>query len=275
MKVAAVGECTIDRYVEKGIECVGGISLNFAVNAKHLGAAEVALVSCTGTDAAATKVRARLDTAGVDTRALASLPGRTASQVIHLGADAERIFPPGGYDAGVLERFRLDDATMSMLRGADVVACSWFRQIAELVAPLLDAHDPIPARVVDLLDGADLGTDLARVDTLLDCSDIAFISGGEELAERLLPRSRRSRSLIVVTHGSAGSSALLRGERLVAPAVPVPPSETIDSTGCGDAFQAAFTLQYLRNGDVRAALEAGARRAALVLRHLGATLEDE
>jgi len=274
VKVAAVGECTIDRYVEQGIECVGGISLNFAVNAKQLGAAEVALVSCTGTDPAATTVRARVAMAGLSMSDLASLPGRTASQIIHLGADGERIFPPGGYDAGVLERFHLDDAALSKLRGADVVAFPWFRQIAELVAPLLDPHELATTRVIDLLDGADLGPDLAGIDALLGCSDIAFISGGEELAERLLPRSRRTRSLIVVTHGSAGSSALVRGERLVTAAVPVPQSETIDSTGCGDAFQAAFTLQYMGNGDVRAALEAGARRAALVLRHLGATLDD-
>jgi fructoselysine 6-kinase len=44
----------------------------------------------------------------------------------------------------------------------------------------------------------------------------------------------------------------------------------VDSTGCGDAFQAAFTVNYFRDGIVAAALHQGAIQAARVLNHFGA-----
>ena len=44
----------------------------------------------------------------------------------------------------------------------------------------------------------------------------------------------------------------------------------IDTTGCGDAFQAAFTVSYFRDGDIAAALFRGANQAARVLKHFGA-----
>ena len=77
MKLAAVGECTRDVYVDRRVATVGGISLNFAVQARHsLGpAGEVALVSCTGDDAAGDAVREALRRAGVDSSHLHTRPG--------------------------------------------------------------------------------------------------------------------------------------------------------------------------------------------------------
>lgn len=275
MRIAAVGECTIDRYPERGEERAGGISLNFAIHARRAGAEEVALVSCTGTDSAASAVRARLDAEGIDARQMHTLPGATASQVIHLAAGGERVFPPGGYDAGVLAEFRLGETDLALLRSVDVVAVPVFRQLEHLADAVLRAPDLSAMRVADLLDGTDLGVDLAGLDRLLDAFELLFVSGDDVLRERLALRSRSTRSVLVVTHGSAGSSALVRGDRISIPAEPVPLAECVDSTGCGDAFQAAFTVQYARSRDIGASLRAGAARAAQVIRHLGATSGQE
>lgn len=334
MRVVAVGECTIDRYLDAGVEHVGGISLNFAINASRVGAEQVGLVSCTGNDAAAEAVRRRLAAVAIDTTHLHSMPGRTASQKIRIAAEGERVFPPDGYDAGVLVSFELRQADFDYLRGADVIAVPLFRQIAHLFTPILRQRDLGTMRVVDLLDGADLGAmqdfdsiedfsasqgsgalprlaadagvnavpsldaasgacddgqgdedghhnpdhrplhHLERIGPLLDPFDVLFISGDEETVECLLPWSRRTRSVLVVTHGAKGSSALVNGVRHVAPAEFVPVRERIDTTGCGDAFQAAFTVDYFRNRDVQSALREGARRAAVVIRHLGATSDE-
>jgi fructoselysine 6-kinase len=271
MKIAAVGECTLDRYPELGVERVGGISLNFAVNARREGADQVALVSCTGSDVVAAAVRHKLSAEGIDTRHLHSRAGATATQQIRLVAGGERVFPQGGYHPGVLTDFRLSDADLALLRTVDAIAVPIFRQIEHLA----DAVRRVPVgnalRVADLLDGADLGPDLAGLGPLLDAFDLLFVSGDEAMVERLLERSRTSRSVIVVTQGAAGSSALVRGTRMSVKATPVPLAECLDTTGCGDAFQAAFTVEYLRTRRIEAALCAGARRAALVIRHLGAT----
>ena len=273
MRIAAIGECTIDRYLDLGIERVGGISLNFAVQARLAGAEEVALVSAVGGDAAA-RVRATLAHHGVDGTRVRDRPGATASQAIHLGEHGERLFPSGGYEPGVLTDFRVTDADLAYLRTFDAVAIPVFRELTALVEPIVRAHDFAPMRVADLLDGTDLGADLAGITPLLDHFAVLFVSGNEATVERLAPHARASRTIIVVTRGAAGSTALAGAQRLDAPALPVPPSERVDTTGCGDAFQAAFTVDYLRHRDIQRAQVAGAARAATVIRHLGATPDD-
>ncbi len=275
MKIAAVGECTIDRYLDQGIESVGGISLNFAIQAKRAGAEQVALLSCTGSDAGHDAVLTRLARAGIDTSHMHRSRGATASQTIRIAAGGERIFPRGGYTPGVLAEFRLSDDDLAFLGGFDIVAVPVFRQLASLSDAILRAPDLPAARVADLLDGEDLGPSLAGIDPFLEVFDLLFISGGEAMVGRLQPRSRHTRTLLVVTHGAAGSSALVRGRRYTEPAVAVPPEQLVDSTGCGDAFQAGFAVAWFRDRDVAAALDAGARRAAEVIRHLGATVTGE
>ncbi len=274
MRIAAVGECTIDRYLDLGVSRVGGISLNFAVHARASGAEQVSLVSCTGDDPGAEMVRATLAAAGVDATRVRQCHGHTASQVIKLAAGGERIFPPGGYDPGVLADARLDEGDLVWLRSIDIIAIPVFKQIMPLVAPVIEHRDVAAMRVADLLDGSDLGQTLEGIDALLDRFDVLFISGEESLAESLLPRSRGARSVIVVTHGARGSSALVDGQRHVAPAELVPLEACVDSTGCGDAYQAAFTVSYARDRDIPAAMRAGAHRAARVIRHLGGVADE-
>jgi fructoselysine 6-kinase len=270
MRIVCVGECTRDRYVDRGIDTVGGISLNFAVHARRSGAHDVALVSCTGTDAGAAAARAVLAREGVDASHLHQLPGATASQAIHLSAGGERTFPPGGYDPGVLATFTIDAGDASFIASFDVVVMPFFRQVEHL----FDAAHTAAAgakRVADLLDGEDLGPGLSGIEPLLNSFDLLFISGTEATVEQFRSLSRQTRTLLVVTRGAAGSSALSGGERFDEPAIPVPAEERLDTTGCGDAFQAAFTVEYFRHGIVRRALRAGALRASDVIRHLGAT----
>jgi len=271
VRVVAVGECTEDRYVDLGVEKTGGTSLNFAVHARACGADSVALVSCTGTDAAAAATRRLLARADVDATHVHVLPGETASQAIRIDEGGERVFPPGGYAPGVLADFRLGAADLAFVARFDVVAGTYFRQVAHLFGPAMAAAAPGAVRVADFLDGQDLGPGFSGLEAWLAALDLAFVSGPEEHVEGLLRRSMHTRTLLVVTHGAGGSSALVGGRRIHQPAVPVPAEARVDTTGCGDAFQAAFTVSYVRDRNVPAALRAGAERAALVIRHLGAT----
>jgi fructoselysine 6-kinase len=45
--------------------------------------------------------------------------------------------------------------------------------------------------------------------------------------------------------------------------------KVVDTTGCGDAFQAAFTTTYCKTKDVRAALLAGAELGRMAAQHHG------
>ncbi len=273
MRIVAVGECTRDRYPSLGLETVGGISLNFAVNSRRSGADVAALVSCVGTDLGADRIRDKLGREGVDTTALHVKTGPTASQLVQLEAGGERIFPVGGYDPGVLADFRLEAPDLAFIRTFDLVAVPFFRQIEHLFWPAIEAAGPRAKRVVDLLDGADLGSDLAGVRPMLGRADLIFLSGAAAVGERLAVLAHGSPTVIVVTHGANGSSALAGGQWYRMPAARVPLAERIDTTGCGDAFQAAFAIEFFRAGDVTTALAIGAEQASRAIRHVGATGE--
>ena len=76
--------------------------------------------------------------------------------------------------------------------------------------------------------------------------------------------SKESRTLLVLTLGAAGSIAFDGERSYEQPALPL--EKVIDTTGCGDAYQAGFSATYYATRDVRASLLAGAelgRQAAL------------
>lgn len=272
MRIVAVGECTRDVHVHRGAATVGGISLNFAVQAKKsLGAAgEVWLVSAVGTDAAGEAVRAALTRAGVEPSRVRMRQGATATQRIHSRPGGERHFPPGGYDPGVLATLQLDADDRTLIGRADLVAAPYFRQLAHLFAAAMRAARPGARRVADLLDGEDLGDGLALAPQVLAGLDLAFISGDATLVERLAPLATANGPVIVVTHGAQGSTALAGRRRVAAPAAAVPEAERVDTTGCGDAFQAAFAVAWCQGADLERALQLGSAAAAAVIRHVGA-----
>jgi fructoselysine 6-kinase len=268
MQIVAVGECTLDRYLDLNRTYVGGISLNFAVHARRCGAQRVALVTRTGDDPEASLIRAALTAEGVDQSHVGALPGPTAHQDVRLLAGGERLFPPGGYSEGVLRDFTLTPDDLAFIRTFDVVAAPYFRQVAHLFEATIGDPTLHARRVADFLDGDEAADRIEGMIAWLDRLDIAFISGERALVERLRPYAANSRALVVVTHGSAGSTALMGGEEFFQPAAPA--AELRDSTGCGDAFQAAFTVAHFGGARVPDALARAAAHAAQVIAHYGA-----
>ena len=120
----------------------------------------------------------------------------------------------------------------------------------------------------DFLDLSDFDGDPEFVGKFCDRLAIAFVSGSKKMVQDLQRVSRQTECVIVVTLGPEGSCALVRGETVYEAATIV--SRPVDSTGCGDAFQAAFTVSYWLDHNLRDAMQNGARLAANVIRHLGA-----
>jgi len=273
MKVVSVGEITIDRYLRQGISRVGGISLNFAVHARRSGAEVVSLVSCVGDDPAGARVLSALAREGVDSSRVAVWPGRTAEIDIVVTEDGERHFPAGGYRPNVLRQLRVTDDIRRFVSRHDIAATylgdDTPTDVLEALLPLRQGGVTV---VVDF--GGWSGGRRSRADyPLFDAVDLAFVSGDEATVRELAAADRRPGNLVVVTLGAAGSVALTPGGPLSRPALPV--ERPVDATGCGDAFQAAFTVSYYRDGDVGRALERGAGQAAGVLGHFGAFEQED
>lgn len=266
LRIASVGEGTVDHYLDLDQRYIGGISLNFAVHAKRCGAEEVSFLGRLGDDYGKS-ILLELAREEIDVSHTVLQSGASARQNIALTAGGDRVFPPGGYDPGALSGYCLHENDARFLQSHNVLASAMFQQ----VEPLFRQIQSIPFdgwRVADFLDLSDYGKDIAIVERYSEHLTIAFLSGNQDLVERLRSFSRGTRCLIVLTLGAEGSVALIHGEPVFQPPAPAP--NVLDSTGCGDAFQAAFTVSCWRDGDVRKALHCGAQHAARVLQHYGA-----
>ena len=270
VKIVAVGEVMIDHYLNLNRSFVGGISLNMAVNAKRCGADAVSLVSCVGPDEGGRRVFEKLAQEGIDASHVAVLPGETACIDIQVLPQGERLFPPGSFHRNVLLDLRLSESDLAFIGQHEVLVFLYDRSQPESPANrALETLDFDGKRVADFGDWADYAGDYDLLVSALEPLALSFLSGNQATIDFLLPFSRGLDGLIVVTLGAAGSVALVNGAPLFQPAQVVP--NPVDSTGCGDAFQAAFTVAYFTTGDVEQALRQGTARAATVLRHYGAT----
>jgi fructoselysine 6-kinase len=169
----------------------------------------------------------------------------------------------------VLDDLRLSDADLTFIRQHDILAAHFDPTEPEvLFHQVIVEFDCDGVRVADFGDWSYYDNDYGRLVSYLEHLDLVFISGSETTVDALLPLSRRFNGLIVVTLGAEGSVALVDGVPQFQPAQYVP--TPVDPTGCGDAYQAAFTVAYYRTGSVEGALCKGAAQAARVLQHYGA-----
>lgn len=104
----------------------------------------------------------------------------------------------------------------------------------------------------------------ALLEKSLRVVDIAYFGGTADMADDLARIAKNNRGILVLTLGAEGSIAF-EGDRSYAQKA-LPMDQVIDTTGCGDAFQAAFTASYFHTKNIQASLLAGAewgRKAAL------------
>ena len=268
MKIVSVGEITIDYYLKQNSTYVGGISLNFAVNAKRCGAETASLVSVVGNDPGGEWVLSTLSREQVDHSHVAILEGKTATCDIEVFSDAERVFPAGGYHENTLSQLSLTEEAIIFIYQHDIVV-SQFNGDADgsIIMQLLQMPKNGIKRVIDFSTWAN--HDLKKLPAdIFQQIDLAFFSGDQATIDKLKPIAQTTDCQFVITMGKSGSAAITADQLIYQPAIPV--KHPIDSTGCGDAFQAAFTVNYFKNQPIEKALEAGAIHAARVLAHFGA-----
>ena len=268
MRVLAAGDCGVDRYEDIKADRAGGISLNFAVNARleFPKTTGVGVVTALGNDREAALVE-QVFTAFEINATLQNLPGTTPIQYIDRQPSGEKIFTR--YEPGVLKDHRIGAFEREAIAASDLMIAAYYPAVAEFVDSIMRSPSD-GLRCVDF--GALHDSDpLEPVKRHLDQLNIGFFGlhvDQTDLIDELERLARRVQRLFVVTLAEHGSVALSTAERTYCAAVPV--DKVVDTTGAGDTFIAGFLSEYAFTGDVGSSLQCGSNAAARSVCRVGA-----
>jgi fructoselysine 6-kinase len=149
----------------------------------------------------------------------------------------------------VYEEFKLDDADLEYISRFDV----WSTHAnSPCYLGALERKSSAQWMSVDFLHLKDY----ELLQKSLRVIEIAYFGGTADMIDDLARIAKANRGVIVLTLGAQGSIAFEGDRSYTQPALTT--GKVVDSTGCGDAFQAAFTASYFNKKDIRAALLAGA-----------------
>jgi sugar/nucleoside kinase (ribokinase family) len=252
---------------------LGGAAANTAAWLAHTGAAPV-LVGRVGDDPAGRQVRAELTDAGVRCALAIDPDAHTCCVVVLVDERGQRSMLP---DRGASARLRPDDLAPELLAQARHLHLSGYvlldeRSAATGIAMLRAAQAAGLSTSVDpqsaaLLTDRAAFTDAVRgVDLLLpNTAELAALTGSTD------PASARSLlgtvGAVAVTSGDTGADWLDGTGHHTVAAIP---ANCVDSTGAGDAFDAALLAAWLTGADPVDALRAGVAAGARVVGRLGA-----
>ncbi|HEY2821787.1 MAG TPA: ribokinase [Candidatus Acidoferrum sp.] len=251
----------------------GGKGANQAVAAGKLGA-PVSMIGRIGNDAFGTQLRASLEEAGVDTKAVEVVPTSSGIALITTAEDGQNaiVVVPGAN--GELSPRELEKH-LGVIREAGII-------LAQLEIPLETIEylatvarrenislmlDPAPARALpaSLLASVDwLTPNETETMTLLQQNKTELRTDDlEDAAQQLLRQGSRN---VLLKLGERGCYVTLgNGERTLVPAYKV---RAVDTTAAGDAFNGAFATALLRGSDPVASVKFASAVAAIsVTRH--------
>jgi fructoselysine 6-kinase len=248
LKVACFTVAALDYFPQQGQYFAGGNSLNQAIRIKQLGH-ETAFIGALGKDNAGDRILRLLKHEGVDVSHTYQLNGKTATNRIFNDEAGERFGVDDAWDGGVYETFKLDKQDWDFMNATDVWVThannpNFVEALRQKRKGIFMGVDFLHFKDYDLLEKS------------LDNVDVAYFGGTADMADDLARMAKGRTGIIVLTLGAEGSMAFINDRVYEQEALPL--VRVVDTTGCGDAFQAAFTMSYCKNRDVKAALLAGA-----------------
>jgi len=251
MKVACFSVATMDYFPQQNKYYAGGNSLNQAIRFRQMGHAS-AFVGAVGTDEAGDRLARFLQAESVDVSHMHRIDRQTACNQIVNDDRGERYGVEGAWAGGVYEQFELDQTDWDYLNTFDVWAThancpNYLRALERKKSTQWMSVDFLHFKDYDLLQKS------------LRVVDIAYFGGTPEMRDDLAKIAKANRGIIVLTLGAQGSIAF-EGDRTYSQKA-LTTEKVVDATGCGDAFQAAFTASYFATKDIRASLLAGAKLA--------------
>lgn len=250
----AVGDNTLDVYLDQNIEYPGGNALNVAVFASRLGARS-AYLGCVGDDRYGQRLLDCLQKEAVDSSHCRTLPGANGWACVD-SIGGERVFL--GSDPGVCRQLRLQANDLAYIAKFPLAHSSLYSGLENQLAQIRHASGGL---------SFDFSDNWAEFDwpALIKHVDIAFFSAADlssreayELADSMRALGP---SIVVITRGAQGALAVDAQDVHEQPALP---GTFVDSMGAGDGFIAAFLLAWQARHSLTDCLLRGADYAGQV-----------
>ena len=260
MKITALTSCCVDFFPEQDKVYVGGNSLNFATQCRRMGLDNTSVIGAIGQDRFGGLIEQHLDKSKINRSRLYRINAPTASNKIFISEDGDRYFKADSWNGGAFDEFRLSDEDWKYLETQDIIAMP---AGDPNLKDLLSKRHKNQLIAIDFLDYHTL----QFIEELIDNIDITFLSAKEEMLDSLEKLSLQSGKMIVATLGAKGSVAFWNKSTYYQEAIEV--ENIVDTTGCGDAFQAAFVIEWYKSRDIKKALSIGSVAASKVLTYMG------
>jgi len=256
---AAFSACTMDEFPQKNICKPGGNSLNFVLHARRRGW-DASIIGAIGNDQNGKNILSLLKSRCVNHTRLYTVQGHTAKNRITI-KNGERYSKPEDWNGGVYEQYRLSKHDWKFIFNHDWIATTLFDPN---FSGFLDRlHDDNLHVSVDFMHSPDPQS----IQNIADKLTLIFLSCAADEIKTYLSISTKTPIIFMLS--GEGSAAYYEGKLYKQDALPV--KEVIDTTGCGDAFHAAFCCSWHENHDIPSALYAGAAAGKETLAHIGGT----
>lgn len=240
----------------------GGEALNFAAAACRYPQFSLSLIGAVGNDDAGKEIIRSVSRKPIDISNVHIIDGGvTASNMTYLTEKGDRYYKPDSWNGGVFQDFAISECDILKMKDSDMIhinfSCPNFYDVLSLKAEC----------GYKLSVDFDVLRDFNGIEEVLENTDFFFISADDSVLPVLKSFSERFGGIFVGTLAEHGSRAYFHGNEYTAPAIPV--KTIVDTTGCGDSYQAGFIGSYTLYHDIEKALNEGANVASETLSHIG------
>lgn len=252
IKLAGIGDNTVDIYLDQNIGFPGGNCVNFAVFARRLGA-NSSYIGVIGRDEKGDMLYDALMKEGVNIEKIRRINGPNSRALVN-HRNGDRYFVSS--DRSTSQSLSLTEDDLNFVKRHDHVHTSIFSNQDHKLPDLKTLGPSVSYDFSDKFNDAVIKTVLPHI-------DYGFFSFSGKDKEDIVPflktLSNNYEKEIVVTAGALGSYSLDAGKVCHASSVEVEP---IDTIGAGDAFIARFILSRLTGKNIGDSLTAGNQFAA-------------